>query len=355
MRPQTRNRGGFTLIELLVVIAIIGVLIALLLPAVQAAREAARRSQCVNNLKQIGLGLHNYHQTHDKFPMGGACTGQGTPPGSSINCTAWNSYSSLALLLPFMEQQAVYSSINFNVPSDNVVNYTARRTQVTTFLCPSDGNAQGMGPASDNGRLNSYMASQGTTAQGNPSTTTGLFSNRDSYGLRDALDGSSNTIAFSEKLVGTPGGNSGSGLGYRGNGVNGSTPAGVADAWANPAQVQTDLTTCDASWAALANGQTTLVNNCGQWWMFGTQTYSMFTTIVTPNSTQHKWGHCRNGCPTCSPDSSQYINASSRHSGGVNCLMADGSVKFIKDSIAQNTWWSIGTKNNGEAVSADAY
>src|SRR5215467_7753982 len=111
------SRRGFTLIELLVVIAIIAVLIALLLPAVQAAREAARRSQCVNNLKQIGLALHNYHQTNDKFPPGGVCT------QSNAGCVnQWNGHSVVGMMLPFMEQQAVYSTINFSLTSDNGAN-----------------------------------------------------------------------------------------------------------------------------------------------------------------------------------------------------------------------------------------
>jgi len=351
---SSRNviKRGFTLIELLVVIAIIAVLIALLLPAVQAAREAARRSQCVNNLKQIGLGLHNYHQTNDKFPPGGVCT-QSTP-----GCTGqWNAHSSLGNMLPYMEQQAIYNSINFMITPDNAINSTARRSQINSFLCPSDGNAQGMGITSDNGRLNSYMASEGTTVMnGYANTSTGLFSDGAVYGLRDCIDGSSNTVAFCEKVAGTPGQNTGVNPGKKGNGVNGSSPTtNTIDAWTSPTIVQTDLVTCNSSWQGLTAGNNNLINNEGQWWIVGATAFTMFNTIVPPNSTQYKFGSCRSGCGGCSPDGSSYVNASSNHSGGVNTLLADGSVRFVKDSISTNTWWSLGTKANGEVIDASSY
>ena len=360
-----RNRRGFTLIELLVVIAIIAVLIALLLPAVQAAREAARRTQCVNNMKQLGLALHNYHSTNDSFPPGAAVTqvtyanGMQTGGGSS-----WQANSSLAMMLPFLEQNAIYSSINFNNYSTNGAyppridasgNGTALSTQINAFLCPSDGNAKNTDGI--NGRLNSYLASMGTSAQGGyPSSSPGLFAYNIAYGLRDITDGSSNTIAFSEKLVGTPGQNTGLGLGYRGNGVNGSGPSNnVYDAFQNPTQILTDLNTCQSSWQSLTSGSNTLVNNEGQYWLIGDTAYTLFNTIVPPNSNIYKFGSCRNGCGGCSPDGSDYVNVSSNHSGGVNILMGDGSVRFLKSTVAQNIYWSIGTRANGEVVSSDAY
>ena len=159
MSPRVSNRRGFTLIELLVVIAIIAVLIALLLPAVQAAREAARRAQCVNNLKQIGLGLHNYHSSNDVFPMG-----QSLQQGST-----WNSTSAQAGMLSYMEQTAVFNSINFSLVSTDGENTTAWNTRINSFLCPSDGSA---GSTSN---YNSYKASQGTNSQSNPTNCTGLF------------------------------------------------------------------------------------------------------------------------------------------------------------------------------------
>jgi prepilin-type N-terminal cleavage/methylation domain-containing protein/prepilin-type processing-associated H-X9-DG protein len=348
---QSRNRRGFTLIELLVVIAIIAVLIALLLPAVQAAREAARRSQCINNLKQIGLALHNYHQTNDTFPPGAVST-------NANFGTTWQGHSCLGMMLPFLEQNAIYSSINFNyysVGELNGINQSARQTQINSFLCPSDGNAKNTDGT--NGRMNSYLASMGTTEQGGYTTsTTGMFAQNTSYGLRDATDGSSNTIAFSEKLVGTPGGNTGLGLGYRGNGVNGSNPsANVFDAFQNPTQIATDLNNCQSSWMGLTAGSNNLINNEGQWWIVGDTSYTLFNTIVPPNSTIYKFGSCRNGCGGCSPDGSQFVNVSSNHSGGANILMTDGSVRFLKSTVAQQIYWSIGTRANNETVSGDAY
>jgi prepilin-type processing-associated H-X9-DG protein len=335
-----------------VVIAIIAVLIALLLPAVQAAREAARRSQCINNLKQIGLALHNYHQTNDCFPPGAV--------SSQANFgTTWQGFSSLAMMLPFMEQSTIYNTVNFNmyaVGEINAVNSSARQTQINSFLCPSDGNAKGT-PDGSNGRWNSYLASMGTTEQnGYNTSSTGLFAQNTVYGIRDATDGSSNTIAFSEKLVGTPGGNTGNGLGYRGNGVNGSGPSqNVYDAFLNPVQILSDLTTCNNSWLSLTSGSQNLVNNEGQWWLVGDTSYSLFNTIVPPTSTQYKFGSCRNGCTNCSPDGSAFVNVSSNHAGGANTLFADGSVKFIKSTVAQQVWWSLGTKAGNDPVGSDAF
>jgi prepilin-type N-terminal cleavage/methylation domain-containing protein/prepilin-type processing-associated H-X9-DG protein len=341
-----RKSRGFTLIELLVVIAIIGVLIALLLPAVQAAREAARRSQCVNNLKQIGLGLHNYHQTHDRFPL-----------GMSQQCydmalmDNWSNWSAQALLLPYLEQSALYSAANFYVGVArgplNALNTTVYNTKVTTFLCPSDPYA------GTNNTINSYYFSKGTTTQGIPTTSTGLFANTTCYGMRDALDGTSNTIAFSEGLAG----NSQNNTTYRGNSiVNVTDPGGasILDAWSNPGAVLSALANCTNDFQTKVNTND-FKSDKGYRWGWGTDARAEFNTIVTPNSKQYPWGSCRLGCAGCGPDASNFVNASSNHSGGVNALMGDGSVRFIKDSIAQNTWWSLGTRAGSEVIDANSY
>jgi prepilin-type N-terminal cleavage/methylation domain-containing protein/prepilin-type processing-associated H-X9-DG protein len=347
----SRKSQGFTLIELLVVIAIIGVLIALLLPAVQAAREAARRTQCVNNLKQIGLGLHNYHQTHDRFPLG--MSQQFFDLTQNPPYDNWSNWSAQALLLPFLEQTAIYNTINFNwCPArapGSAYNATAYNTKITTFMCPSDPNA---GPSN----INSYYFSKGTTTTATPTTSTGLFANTTCYGIRDCLDGSTNTIAFSESLAG----NSASTTPYRGDGMcnvtDGSPSAQMADAWANPTAVLAGLQACSTAFpTASTSGSIYLKNNKGYRWGWGTDGYTFINTIATPNSKLYPWGACRFGCGNCGPDGSAFTNAQSYHSGGVNALMADGSVRFIKDSIAQNTWWSLGTRAGGEVIDASSY
>ncbi len=211
------RRRGFTLIELLVVIAIIAVLIALLLPAVQAAREAARRAQCVNNLKQIGLALHNYHDVNGSFPMGsGNC--QWTSVG---NYTPKQGLSIHSALLPHMEQSAIYNSINFMWGMEDgstttlpyPIQSTASNAQISAFICPSDLYA---GDYFTN--ANCYFGSLGTTtyyvssANATPPATTiyasspstGLFAYQQSYNIASVIDGTSNTIAFCESSVGNP-------------------------------------------------------------------------------------------------------------------------------------------------------
>jgi prepilin-type N-terminal cleavage/methylation domain-containing protein/prepilin-type processing-associated H-X9-DG protein len=360
MTSSSGRRRGFTLIELLVVIAIIAVLIALLLPAVQAAREAARRIQCVNNLKQIGLALHNYHQTSDVFPLGNVCTGAGATPG----CIGWDGFSPHAQLLGFLEQRSLYNAINFSLGGSTLDNSTGVVVKIASLLCPSDGNAGGGGGLNfsinnDNSNICSYSASTGTTyipgdnGQGG-TTSTGLFSYLRCYGIRDCTDGSSNTVAFAENLVGAS-----SSLPVRGNGVEGSGGSPQwggqsVDAFSNPAQVMTDLQGCNTAWQSGKN----ILNTRGYVWSFGSTGFTLFTTIIPPNSKQYSWNACTfyggGGWPGAM-NGANFANASSNHPGGANVLFGDGSVKFIKESIALNTWWSLGTRSGGEVISSDAY
>jgi prepilin-type N-terminal cleavage/methylation domain-containing protein/prepilin-type processing-associated H-X9-DG protein len=367
MRRSTRGRG-FTLIELLVVIAIIAVLIALLLPAVQAAREAARRSQCVNNLKQIGLALHNYHQVHDTFPLG-VSLNLYTP----TQYKAKNSWGHFGMLLPFAEQQAIYNAANFSLGVEEGTNSlvfwtnnTAAGAQIKNFVCPSDPNAGAGASATVNGIVfpdinsSNYNACVGTTtyltlasgraddiAQWNVPST-GLFTFQKVYGIRDCIDGSSNTIAYSESLVG-PASNKASQRGTGVTGVTGATAAMAMDANSLPlATITGALQACTTAWQS----GTSLDGQHGRNWAHGAMAQTLFNTIVTPNSKQHGWGHCSN---IGSSVTGVFSNAVSYHPGGVNTLFADGSVKFIKDSIAQNTWWALGTRANGEVVDANSY
>jgi len=343
---RSTSRRGFTLIELLVVIAIIAVLIALLLPAVQAAREAARRSQCINNLKQLGLGLHNYHQGVNAFPMGVSYVDQGQGNGNN----PWGQWSAQAMMMPYMEMQSLFNAANFNLPVDggNVngyqINSTVNLTKVNTFLCPSDGNAGAV-----SGNLNNYYGCYGTSAAPSLQQTTGIFAFRTSYTIANVLDGTSNTVAFSECLVG-PGSVPGNSRSLSKQSVGESNYVDVYTTL--PAGTAAPGTTLPAQ-LAKCNASTNNATSKGLRWAGGDTGYTLFNTVVPPNSPQYKWGTCKNGGGGI--DQADYVNAQSNHSGGVNVMMADGSVRFVKDSISWNTWWAIGTKGNGEVVDASSY
>ncbi len=357
------SRRGFTLIELLVVIAIIGVLIALLLPAVQAAREAARRSQCTNNLKQIGLALHNYHSATGSFPLGSSRAPQpGGPPPLSGDWAWWGDWSAHSMLLPYLEQQPLFNSANFMVTAmgwnpNGLMNSTVVNTRLAGFLCPSDGQA---------GRnyTNSYYASAGTTTHRHHHVDfTGVFARNVSYGLNDITDGSSNTVAFSEGLIAVPTSlrsRAHSAVGVSAVNVWNDVPGNLdirtlLNAGEAPpgARLSNYLRACDTAVRSGPAGD--VKENKGERWAWGETGMTMFHTIVPPNSTQYKFGACRNDCNGCSPDAAVFTNAQSNHSGGVNVLMADGSVRFVKDSIGWGVWWAIGTKAGGETISADSY
>jgi len=361
-----RRTRGFTLIELLVVIAIIGVLIALLLPAVQQAREAARRIQCNNNLKQLGVALHNYHSVHNSFPLG--CSSAMWNAIGTYNVK--QNFGSQTMMLPMLEQTQTYNALNFNwgCEDDTTVycyqcNWTATNAQMKMFVCPSDPRA---GVPDHNNTTNtiSYYASVGTTMtwglMGNQAPwsnlnvtsinmpSTGLFTWQASYGIQTCTDGTSNTIAFSEAAVGAQNLLPKQRLiGLQG--VQIPFASMLYDASADPVTTQSVIQLCNA---AYNSGTASFLDlQRGENWAHGSMAMSMFNTVVTPNAYNDTWTHCGLNASSRAVLS----NADSYHAGGVNCMMGDGSVKFIKDSINQRTWWALGTKAGGEVVSSDAY
>ncbi len=249
---------------------------------------------------------------------------------------------------------------------------TVTSMRVSTFLCPSDGNAgslQVIRPADGrNDTLDvSYVGSAGTTTNSPNNTaptntwatqgSTGVFWWYRSYGISAITDGTSNTVAFSEALVSNGGSDQNTSTisnTYPGNSITGIAGAGGLaqqyDANQNPAAVLAGLQACTTAW----QNRQGLNNLRGVFWEVGSLGMTMFNTIVAPNSTQYNWGDCRytgGGYP----NDATFANANSNHPGGCNVLMADGSVRFVKSSINQGTWWALGTRANGEVISSDSY
>jgi prepilin-type N-terminal cleavage/methylation domain-containing protein/prepilin-type processing-associated H-X9-DG protein len=335
-------RRGFTLIELLVVIAIIAVLIALLLPAVQTAREAARRTQCLNNLKQLGLALNNYHTAAGVFPM--ATTVAYSNPGVQ---TTWGTWSCQALLLSYLDNQPAYSACNFNwncwYDGGYKVNSTVFDSQLKIFVCPSDGKTGVF-------MNNNYVACMGTATDPWTLNGSGVFSNYRCFGFQAIIDGSSKTIAFSEALVS----DQNHGTKWRSGVATGQKPQGTADnANTNQPGVMADLETCNQLFNA-GQGLPGFEDK-GYRWASGAPNVAVFNTIVPPNSSKYPWAGCRMDCDGCGIEFGQYANATSNHPGGLNIVFCDGSARFIMNSIAINTWWALGTKYGSEVVPKDSY
>jgi prepilin-type N-terminal cleavage/methylation domain-containing protein/prepilin-type processing-associated H-X9-DG protein len=311
---MVRRRIAFTLIELLVVIAIIAILIGLLLPAVQKVREAANRMSCENNLKQIGVALHNYHSAY-----------QTLPPGSNTK-----GFTVVALILPFMEQQNLYSQINFSVAANNAANAGPTGTRIPSLICPSDVLGPNSLPPGQGG--NNYFANYGTNLHffQNSSVANGPFCLRDQgLTLLAITDGTSNTAAFSEVIKG----DWNNAVYSRGDWLN-AGGAGLP-------------TTADQ---ALAICQSVNPQNLGfQWfsaggeWLNDNNTGTAYTHVDLPNMTQCAWpGNLTFG-----------LSANSYHDNGVNLLLCDGSVRFVNNSVSIATWRALGTRNGGDLLGTD--
>jgi len=375
---RRRCRQGFTLIELLVVIAIIAVLIALLLPAVQSAREAARRAQCTNNLKQLGLAVHNYHSTYNALPaetmwMGATYGGQG------LNGSwGWNA-SWPVCLLPNIEQGPLYNAYNQGWAPDQVQNSTVAYNALTGLLCPSDnqkarpnypwapmnyaGNQGGPGIVRHWSGTFETPFTCSTNNQipinGWPVGTCwwGADSNLAYFGLEGVTDGSSNTALFSEKLLGGAAGDPAPTVG--GNNARRGIfldPPGNNPAY-NTGNQQLALQNIRACQAL--PGTTTGTNSwlTGFAWALGYPwhgTVNRYSHYNTPNKLTCLFSNETTGSGLWG-GAAGIVTASSNHPGGVNICFTDGSVRFVKDSVAPQTWWAIGTKNGGEVVSSDSY
>jgi prepilin-type N-terminal cleavage/methylation domain-containing protein/prepilin-type processing-associated H-X9-DG protein len=321
------RRRGFTLIELLVVIAIIAVLIALLLPAVQAAREAARRAQCVNNMKQIGLALHNYHSINDCFPPGELCA-----PNLTGSRVFWTCY-----ILPLLELGPLGNSYNFSLSLNAQVNggatygpanSTVTQAVIKTYLCPSDTSAGVAFRGTYSWTRSNYVAtyspdgvmiepgvpftydSQHNNPTYNPSTRQALFNFNVTRGFRNVTDGSSNTVAASELITGPDGTNDARGVW--------AYDWGEQYTHHRPPNTPIPDSVYPASYCVNTKLGAPCVANAVYW---GEQDYA----------------------------------ARSFHTGGVNMLMADGSVRFAKNSINLSIWQAIASINAGEVVSGDAF
>jgi prepilin-type N-terminal cleavage/methylation domain-containing protein len=319
------RRRGFTLVELLVVIAIVGLLVALLLPAVQAARGAARRAACANNLRQIGLALHQHHDTHLQFPAG-----RGMPLPRI--------FSPHAHLLPFLEAGNLQQLIDlnsapatFNVPPatiyDGAANYQAATTVAKVFLCPADatvGRVPGVAFAGTN-----YAGTTGSGSDaGNLASADGVFFLNSKIGFRDITDGSSATVAFSERSLGV------------GNASSGSPTSDPRMAMREiAAAVVPTMTTCDPNSAGMWNQER------GAKWILGNYGNTLYNHALSPNSANAD-------CLNATQQKGQ-LAARSNHSGGVLTVRCDGSVQSASNTIHLAVWRNLATRSGGETLALE--
>ncbi|MDZ4851089.1 MAG: DUF1559 domain-containing protein [Pirellulaceae bacterium] len=321
--------SGVTLVELLVVISIIGVLVSLLLPAIQAAREAARRLSCTSNLRQLGVAMHNHHTSSGKFPAGAIAKEYPQSPSTPWSFYRW---STLAMLSPHLENTVAYNTLNLEKPLYSLTfavtpeNIQGSKIWVPLFLCPSDSLRRvhpSFGPTS-------YAACTGTGLKGGtPFETDGMFYVNSTTSMASLLDGSSNTVMMSESILGKSG--------------NRERDRRTAYKFTFIAPLTDSLCKAATIW--------NYSDPRGFAWVNGEYRTTLYNHYLTPNSeTPDCISPLLNGGPDVLYTPFGWRGPRSWHLGGVNVLMADSSMRFTSDTIDFETWQSLASRDGSDAV-----